>query len=132
MSKKILVIDDEDTTVDLIQMLLEKRGFEVITALWAEEGLRQAYRYQPDMVLLDIMMPEMDGFEATRVIRDREQSSGKHVAIIAMTANAMAGDREQCLEAGMDDYLSKPVRPAELKRVVRDQRCVVAGVDARA
>ena len=71
-----------------------------------------------DAILMDVQMPRLDGYNATRMIREKEAQSGKHVAIIAMTANAMKGDRETCLEAGMDDYISKPVRSAELYAVL--------------
>ncbi len=79
-----------------------------------------------DVVLMDVEMPEMDGLEATAVIRVKERQTGKHVPIIAMTAHAMKGDRERCLEAGMDDYVSKPIRAQQLfetlESVLRDRR----------
>jgi two-component system, sensor histidine kinase and response regulator len=72
-----------------------------------------------DLILMDVQMPEMGGFEATAAIREREQESGDHIPIIAMTARAMQGDREQCLTAGMDAYIAKPIRPDELFEIIR-------------
>jgi len=72
-----------------------------------------------DVILMDVQMPEMDGLEATRRIRDREQQAGGHVPIAALTAHAMIGDRERCLEAGMDGYVSKPIRARELHDAIR-------------
>jgi two-component system sensor histidine kinase/response regulator len=74
-----------------------------------------------DAILMDIQMPEMDGFEATAAIRAKEKSTGAHIPIIAMTAHALKGDQERCLEAGMDAYVSKPIRTAELFRIITDQ-----------
>ncbi len=71
-----------------------------------------------DLVLMDVMMPEMDGLEATAAIRQKEQTTGKHIQIVAMTAHALKGDRERCLEAGMDAYLSKPVQPKALYEMI--------------
>jgi CheY-like chemotaxis protein/HPt (histidine-containing phosphotransfer) domain-containing protein len=73
-----------------------------------------------DLVLMDVQMPEMDGFQATQAIRTAERASGRHVPIIAMTAHALPGDREKCLEAGMDDYVSKPIRRESLMRAIEN------------
>ncbi len=109
MIEKILVIDDEEPTVQLIAMLLERRGFEVIKAFRAEEGLRKAYRFQPDLVLLDIMMPDMDGWEVCK--RMREMSD---VPIIFLTARGEIRDVVKGLEMGADDYVVKPYDNDEL------------------
>ncbi len=114
MSEKILVIDDEETTVQLISILLERRGFEVIKAYRAEEGLRKAYRHQPDLVLLDIMMPDMDGWEVCKRLRDMSD-----VPIIFLTARGEVKDVVQGLEMGADDYVTKPYDNDELVARVR-------------
>jgi two-component system, OmpR family, KDP operon response regulator KdpE len=114
MSEKILVIDDEEPTVQLIGMLLERRGFEVIKAYRAEEGLRKAYRYQPDLVLLDIMMPDMDGWEVCKRLREMSD-----VPIIFLTARGEIRDIVRGLEMGADDYVVKPYDNDELVARVR-------------
>jgi two-component system, OmpR family, KDP operon response regulator KdpE len=114
VSEKVLVIDDEETTVQLITMLLERRGFEVIKAFRAEEGLRKAYRHQPDLVLLDIMMPDMDGWEVCKRLREMSD-----VPIIFLTARGEVKDVVRGLEMGADDYVVKPYDNDELVARVR-------------
>ncbi|HLX45749.1 MAG TPA: response regulator, partial [Bryobacteraceae bacterium] len=92
------------------QRILEKRGFQVTLAVDGSQALLAVEKAAFDLILMDIQMPEMDGFEATAEIRNREKGTGRHIPIIAMTAHAMTGDRERCLERGMDDYISKPIR----------------------
>jgi CheY-like chemotaxis protein len=109
----------EDNLVNqlLATRLLERQGYGIETVNNGREALaRLEDRSKPgfDVILMDIQMPEMDGFEATVAIRAQEISTGKHHSIIAMTAHAMKGDRERCLAAGMDGYVSKPIRPDEL------------------
>jgi CheY-like chemotaxis protein len=94
--------------------LLEKRGHRVAVAATGREAVETEAREPFDLILMDVQMPEMDGLEATAAIRERERPTGRHVPILAMTAHAMKGDREQCLAAGMDGYVTKPVRPEEL------------------
>ena len=94
--------------------LLEKRGHTVTVAGNGKEALAALEQQSFDLVLMDVQMPEMDGFEATATIREKEKHSGSHLPVIAMTAHAMVGDRERCLAAGMDDYITKPIRTDEL------------------
>ena len=94
--------------------LLEKRGHRVKVVANGREALESLEQESYDLVLMDMQMPEMDGFEATGELRKREKQTGLHTPIIALTAHAMKGDRERCLEAGMDGYLSKPIRAQEL------------------
>jgi two-component system, sensor histidine kinase and response regulator len=111
---KILLAEDNRTNQVLATRLLEKRGHEVAVASNGEEVLDALDKQDFDLVLMDVQMPGMDGLQATRTIRDNERMTGKHIPIIAMTAHAMVGDMERCLEAGMDDYITKPIRPQQL------------------
>jgi two-component system sensor histidine kinase/response regulator len=97
----------------LATRLLEKRGHTVVLAENGVAALAALDAQSFDLILMDIQMPEMDGIEATTAIREREKTSGKHIPIVAMTANAMQGDRERCLKAGMDAYVSKPLQIKE-------------------
>jgi signal transduction histidine kinase/DNA-binding response OmpR family regulator/HPt (histidine-containing phosphotransfer) domain-containing protein len=113
-SLRVLLAEDNLVNQRLGQRLLEKRGHRVAIAANGREAVDALEGGGFDVVLMDVQMPEMDGFEATRRIRAREGETGGHLPIIAMTAHAMKGDRERCLEVGMDGYISKPLHPAEL------------------
>jgi DNA-binding response OmpR family regulator len=114
MNEKILIIDDDETTVKLMSVLLERRGFEVIKAFSADDGLRKAYRHQPDLVLLDIMMPDVDGWEVCRRLRDMSD-----VPIIFLSARGEIRDVVRGLEMGADDYIPKPYDNDELVARIR-------------
>ena len=113
-SLRILLAEDNAVNQLLASRLLEKHGHNVVTVGNGRAALERLEKETFDLILMDIQMPGMDGFEATRVIRKQEQSSGKHLPIIAMTAHAMEGDRERCLAAGMDDYIAKPIHAKDL------------------
>jgi signal transduction histidine kinase/ligand-binding sensor domain-containing protein/CheY-like chemotaxis protein len=118
----ILLAEDNPVNQKLAQRLLHKRGYTVVTADNGVEALAAFERQCFDLVLMDIQMPEMGGFEATAEIRARERHSGGRIPIIAFTAHALAGDRERCLEAGMDDYVTKPIQPALLFAAIERQQ----------
>ena len=112
---RVLLAEDNKVNQVFAKRLLEQRGHTVVVANNGLEALARLETATFDMVLMDVQMPEMDGFEATRAIREKEQSSGDHhLPILALTAHAMTGDQERCLAAGMDGYLSKPLHTAEL------------------
>jgi CheY-like chemotaxis protein len=111
---RILLAEDSLVNQKLAVGLLEKYGHSVVVANHGRAAMAALQSQSFDLVLMDVQMPEMDGFEATTAIRSLEQQTGKHVPIIAMTAHAMTGDRERCLEAGMDDYVAKPIRAQQL------------------
>jgi hypothetical protein len=114
----ILLAEDNPVNQKVAVRLLEKRGHNVEIAANGREAIAAAARRTFDVILMDVQMPEMGGLEATGLIRQHEESTGLHVPIIAMTAHAMAGDRERCLEAGMDDYIPKPIDSKTLYAVL--------------
>ena len=114
----VLLAEDNAVNQKLARALLEKRGHRVTIAGNGREALQALQQARFDIVLMDVQMPEMDGIEATKTIRIREAKTGGHQPVIAMTALAMKGDRERCIEAGMDDYLTKPIRANELDAVL--------------
>ncbi len=124
---RILLAEDNAVNQLLARALLQKRGHEVILAKTGKEVLTALEQRQFNAVLMDVQMPEMDGFEATAAIRAHEANgksftpkSGLRLPIIAMTGEALEGDRERCLKAGMDDYLTKPIQPDEMFRAIEN------------
>ena len=117
-SLRVLLAEDNPVNQTLAMRILEKLGHKVEIVNNGKEAVERAEAEQFDLILMDVQMPGMDGLEATTAIRAAEADSGKHVPIVAMTAHAMKGDREMCLSAGMDAYLSKPIRIDELKRAI--------------
>ena len=115
----VLLAEDNVVNQRLATRLLEKRGHRVVIASNGREALLALEKERFDLVLMDLQMPEMDGFEAITAIRKKEKGTDIHQEVIALTAHAMAGDRERCLAAGMDGYLSKPIRPQELETLLQ-------------
>ncbi len=115
---KILLAEDGKANQVLALGLLKKWGHQVDVAEDGQQALQLTADNSFDLVLMDVQMPVMDGLEATRQIRRRERQSGGHLLIVAMTARAMKGDRQECLDAGMDEYVAKPIRRKELAMVL--------------
>jgi two-component system sensor histidine kinase/response regulator len=124
---RVLLAEDNLVNQRLAVRMLEKIGHQVVVAQTGLEALNSIQSEKFDLVLMDVQMPEMDGFAATREIRRREQGGQEHLPVIAMTAHAMKGDRESCLEAGMDDYLAKPINREELQQAI--ERAMKTGKD---
>jgi signal transduction histidine kinase/FixJ family two-component response regulator len=133
---RILLAEDNLVNQRLAVRLLEKRGFDVTVVGDGRVALLALEKESFDAILMDVQMPEMDGFETTAAIRHKEESTGAHIPIIAMTAHALKGDQERCIDAGMDAYLSKPIRTAELFKIIDEQLSITnvkdAGKDRRA
>ncbi len=109
---KILVVEDNEMNRDMLSRRLMRKGYEVIIALDGEEGMAKAQAEVPDLILMDMSLPVLDGWEATRRLKAAPETHA--IPIIALTAHAMAGDREQALAAGCDDYDSKPIEFQQL------------------
>ena len=126
---RVLLAEDNEINRLVAEKILQKGGFSCVTVGDGTDAVEAVQRESFDLILMDCQMPEMDGFEATRQIREWEEMTGRLrcIHIIALTANAMKGDRERCLEAGMDDYLSKPVDPSTLLQKLRDFQAEHAG-----
>jgi len=110
----VLVVDDNAVNQKVIAGMLQRQGHSTVAVSNGEQAVSAHATGRFDLVLMDVQMPVMDGFAASRAIRKREAETGGHVPILALTAHALEGDRERCLEAGMDGHVAKPVRPQEL------------------
>jgi len=104
---KILLVEDNEMNRDMLSRRLQRRGYEVVLAVDGPSGLEMAQTEAPDLVLMDMSLPTLDGWEATR--RLKADAATRHIPVIALTAHAMSGDREKAIEAGCDDYDTKPV-----------------------
>jgi CheY-like chemotaxis protein len=109
---KILLVEDNEMNLDMLSRRLEKRGHQVLVAMDGARGVELAHAEQPHLILMDMSLPVMDGWEATRRIKANGDTN--HIPVIALTAHAIAGDREKCLEAGCDEYENKPVKFPQL------------------
>lgn len=109
---KILLVEDNEMNLDMLSRRLEKRGHQILIATDGAQGVALAQSEMPNLILMDMSLPVMDGWEATRRLKGAPDT--KHIPIIALTAHAVAGDRERCLEAGCDEYENKPVKFPQL------------------
>ena len=120
---KVLLVEDNEATRDMLTRRLQRRGFVVVFAVDGAEGVAKSKTELPDIVLMDMSLPVMNGWEATRAIK--ADTTTKHIPVVALTAHSMAGDREKAMEAGCDDYDTKPV---ELPRLL--EKMAALGVAA--
>ena len=115
---KILLIEDDETNIDMLSRRLESRGYRVVTALDGKQGHSLARSENPDLILMDISLPAMDGWEVTRLLKASQAT--RHIPIIALTAHALVTDREKAREVGCDEYETKPVEFGRLSRKIDD------------
>lgn len=129
----ILLAEDNPVNRVLAQKLLQKQGHKITCANNGKEAVQlweQNASQHFDIILMDVQMPEMDGLQATGYIRNKEKQFGQHIPIVAMTAHAMKGDRERCLDGGMDGYISKPITPGGLAKVIEEVLTAAASLTA--
>ena len=122
MANKILLVEDNEMNRDMLSRRLRRRGYEVIVALDGQEGIDKAEAEKPDLILMDLSLPVVDGWEATRRLKASDDT--KLIPVIALSAHAMTGDREKALDAGCDDYDTKPV---ELPRLLEKMEAYLGG-----
>jgi CheY-like chemotaxis protein len=107
VASRVLIVEDNEMNRDMLSRRLQRRGFETIVSVDGEEGLAAAFRDKPDLIIMDMGLPVLDGWEATRRLKSSEET--RSIPIIALTADAMLGDRDKAFEAGVDDFDTKPV-----------------------
>lgn len=117
LPKKILIVDDNQDSRELVVKILKSRGYQTIEAIDGEEALEKAMGEMPDLILMDISIPKIDGYEVTRRLKSREEF--KDIPIVALTAHAMKGDRAKALEAGCEGYIPKPISIRELPNQIK-------------
>ncbi len=122
MTAKILLVEDNEMNRDMLSRRLQRRGYEVIVALDGQEGIEKVEAEKPDLVLMDLSLPGVDGWEATRRLKASDDT--KSIPVIALSAHAMTGDREKALDAGCDDYDTKPI---ELPRLLEKMTALLPG-----
>ncbi|MEO7368950.1 MAG: response regulator [Gemmatimonadaceae bacterium] len=119
---RILLVEDNEMNRDMLSRRLERRGYEVLIAVDGQLGLAMALSESPDLILMDMSLPVMDGWEATRTLKTAPET--RHIPVIALTAHAMSTDRDKALEAGCDDYDTKPI---ELERLLGKMEALIGG-----
>jgi len=117
MPRKILIVEDNDDSRELVVKVLKNKGYQMIEAADGEIALEKAVAEKPDLILMDISIPKMDGYEVTKKLKSLEEFS--EIPIVALTAHAMKGDREKVIMAGFEGYISKPINVRELPEQVR-------------
>jgi two-component system, cell cycle response regulator DivK len=129
MPKKILIVEDNEDNRELAVKVLRNKGFETVTAVDGEEAIEKAVSEKPDLILLDISLPKLDGYEVAKRLKSMEDF--KEIPIVAFTAHAMKGDREKVIVAGFEGYISKPINirefPDQVKLYIRGKRESVLG-----
>lgn len=117
MSKgRVLIVEDNMDTYELVRFILEKNGYEVFLAVNGRDGVNAASKQKPDLIVMDLSMPEMDGWTATRLIKQNKQTSA--IPLIALTAHVLPGDRQRAVDSGCDEYITKPMDLLELVETV--------------
>lgn len=113
---RVLIVEDNADNFELVRFLLERAGYQVLSAINGAEGVEAAKREQPDLVLMDLSMPEMDGWKATAQMK--AENTTRHIPVLALTAHTLPGDRKRALDAGCDGYISKPINVASFDKLV--------------